>query len=148
MSRLEGLFADYASSHTQRLTKATHFVGIPLIGLCLFGLGSRVTLFVKLGVSFDLGLLLVIVLSTIYLRWHLRLGAGTAVLLLLLWLAGGRVGLPLLWVGLALGTGLQYLGHYAFEGRQPAFHRNLIHTLIGPLWIAAEFFSALGLSRR
>lgn len=146
--RLEELFADYASSHTQPLTKATHFVGIPLIGLCLCGLGAQVPIFVIQGLSIDLGMLFVVVLTTIYLYWHLLLGAGTAVVLFVLWLAGGSVDLAWLWIGLALGVGLQYLGHYAFEGKQPAFHRNLVHTLVGPLWIAAEFFSLLGLYRR
>ena len=42
---------------------------------------------------------------------------------------------------------LQYLGHLAFEGRSPAFHRNAIHTLIGPLWMTASLFQTLGLYR-
>ena len=55
-------------------------------------------------------------------------------------------GIPMI-AGALLGVALQYLGHLAFEGRSPAFHRNAIHTLIGPLWMAASLFETLGLYR-
>ena len=29
----------------------------------------------------------------------------------------------------------QFIGHGVYEKRQPAFFRNLVHLLIGPLWI-------------
>jgi uncharacterized membrane protein YGL010W len=62
-----------------------------------------------------------------------------------LYLLGVITPLPWLFVVLAVGLGLQYLGHYAFEGRSPAFHKNLMHTLIGPLWMVALLFHTLGL---
>ena len=33
---------------------------------------------------------------------------------------------------------LQFIGHYAYEHRSPAFFRNLIHLLVGPLWVIAK----------
>ena len=33
---------------------------------------------------------------------------------------------------------LQFVGHYAFEKNSPAFFRNLVHLLIGPLWVFAR----------
>lgn len=148
MANLKAHFADYAAHHRAPLTKATHAVGIPLIALCLLGLGSKVTLFsLPGGPSLDLGIVLAAALVATYLTWHVGLAVGTAVLLVPLYLAGRAMPLPWLFVGLVLGVGLQYLGHYAFEHNSPAFHRNAMHTLVGPLWMVAELYRSLGLYR-
>jgi uncharacterized membrane protein YGL010W len=34
-----------------------------------------------------------------------------------------------------LGWIFQFIGHSVYEHRQPAFFRNVIHLLVGPLWI-------------
>jgi uncharacterized membrane protein YGL010W len=41
---------------------------------------------------------------------------------------------PAIFVG---GWALQFLGH-KFEGKSPAFLRNLLHFLVGPAWILRE----------
>jgi uncharacterized membrane protein YGL010W len=33
---------------------------------------------------------------------------------------------------------LQFIGHYIYEKRSPAFFQNLTHLLVGPLWILAK----------
>jgi uncharacterized membrane protein YGL010W len=43
-----------------------------------------------------------------------------------------------------IGWILQFIGH-AIEGNQPAFFRNPIYLIIGPLWIARRALSAVGL---
>lgn len=43
-----------------------------------------------------------------------------------------------------VGWILQFVGH-AIEGNQPAFFRNPIYLIIGPLWIARRALAALGL---
>jgi uncharacterized membrane protein YGL010W len=45
-----------------------------------------------------------------------------------------------------VGWVFQFIGH-AIEGNQPAFFRNPIYLLIGPLWIIRRGARALGLSR-
>lgn len=140
---LEEHFADYAAHHADPRNRATHYVGLPLIALCLFGLGAKVRLAEPGGVPVDLGLLLAAALVAVYLAWRWRLALGVAALFVPLYLLGARLPASWLLALLALGVGLQYLGHYAFERRAPAFHRNLAHTLVGPLWMAAGFFRAL-----
>ncbi|HEX4899589.1 MAG TPA: DUF962 domain-containing protein [Pyrinomonadaceae bacterium] len=39
---------------------------------------------------------------------------------------------------------LQFVGH-AIEGNQPAFFRNPVYLLVGPLWLAKRAAAALGL---
>jgi uncharacterized membrane protein YGL010W len=46
-----------------------------------------------------------------------------------------------------VGWILQFVGH-AIEGNQPAFFRNPIYLLIGPLWIARRALSTLGLAAK
>ena len=43
-----------------------------------------------------------------------------------------------LWLNVALfvaGWILQFVGHSVYEKQSPAFFRNFVHLLIGPLWI-------------
>jgi len=42
---------------------------------------------------------------------------------------------------------LQFVGH-AIEGNQPAFFRNPIYLLIGPLWLARRAAAAVGLAKK
>ncbi len=140
---LEEHFADYAAHHADPRNRATHYVGLPLIALCLFGLGAKVRLAEAGAVPVDLGTVLAAALVAVYLAWRWQLALGVAALFAPLYLVGAR--LPVAWLLglLGVGVGLQYLGHYVFEKRAPAFHRNLAHTLVGPLWMAASFFRAL-----
>ena len=45
-----------------------------------------------------------------------------------------------------VGWILQFVGH-AIEGNQPAFFRNPVYLLIGPLWLARRALSAVGLAK-
>jgi len=41
---------------------------------------------------------------------------------------------------LAVGWIFQAIGHTVYEKNSPAFFRNLIHLLIGPIFLLNEFF--------
>ena len=45
-----------------------------------------------------------------------------------------------------MGWTLQFIGH-AIEGNQPAFFRNPVYLLVGPLWLARRAASVVGLLR-
>jgi len=60
------------------------------------------------------------------------------------------ISLPLFIVSCRLALGMfvigwlfQFLGHL-IEGNQPAFFRNPVYLLVGPLWLARRTLSALG----
>ena len=48
--------------------------------------------------------------------------------------------IPVVWavVLFVVGWIFQFIGHYVYEKRAPAFYRNLAHLLVGPLWILAK----------
>ena len=118
--------------------KACHYVGIPLIVLTLFSLLGAVPLFAVGSYTVTLAEVL-LVLATVY---YLTLDRTLAVLMFVAsaaLLVLGRT-LPL---GVALGLFVlgwvfQFVGHYVYEKRSPAFYRNLAHLLVGPLWILAK----------
>lgn len=135
---LKGHFADYAAFHRTPGNQACHSLGIPLIVLSGFGLLSQVTLLRLGGYGVSPAELLLLAACLYYLA----LDAGLA---LLMSLASGvllLVGRQLPWgldLGLfVLGWILQFVGHYAYEKRSPAFFKNLTHLLVGPLWILAK----------
>jgi uncharacterized membrane protein YGL010W len=135
---LQAHFSDYASFHRTPGNQACHFVGIPLIVLSLFALLARLPLF-ELGGFTVTAAELVLVASTAY---YLTLDVALALIMLgtsIVLAAAGRL-MPLsaavsLFV---LGWVFQFVGHYVYEKKSPAFYRNLAHLLVGPLWILAK----------
>jgi uncharacterized membrane protein YGL010W len=71
-----------------------------------------------------------------------------------------NIGIPMIVVSLPLfffswrwalalfvvGWIFQFIGH-AIEGNQPAFFRNPVYLLIGPLWVARRALAAVGLAK-
>ena len=45
---------------------------------------------------------------------------------------------------IVVGFGLQVVGHQVFERRQPALKTILPHLLLGPMFVMAKLFIALG----
>jgi len=48
---------------------------------------------------------------------------------------------------IAIGVASQIIGHRVFEGRQPALVDNPTHLLLGPMFVMAKLFIALGFRR-
>jgi uncharacterized membrane protein YGL010W len=135
---LKAHFADYAAFHGTPGNKACHYVGIPLIVLAVLALLARVPLLAIGGYDVTLAEVALVLVTAYYLTLDAVLAAimfAASVGLLFL-------GRPLpVWVSVALfvvGWIFQFLGHYVYEKRSPAFYRNLVHLLVGPLWIVAK----------
>jgi uncharacterized membrane protein YGL010W len=137
-SALRSHFAEYAAFHGTSGNRACHYVAIPVIVLCIFALLARIPVLPLGGFTVTLAEV-VIVLSTVY---YLTLDGRLALLMLMASLgldALGRFLPPTLAIGLfVLGWVIQYVGHYVYEKKSPAFYRNFVHLLVGPLWILAK----------
>jgi uncharacterized membrane protein YGL010W len=135
---LKGHFADYAAFHRTPGNQLCHYLGIPLIVLTLFALLSQVTL----GTAFGHGVTLAEVLFVLVSVYYLTLDTTLAAFMLVASGALLYLGRQMDWtVALGLfvfGWVLQFVGHYVYEKRSPAFYRNLTHLLVGPLWILAK----------
>ena len=135
---LQAQFADYATFHGTPGNKACHYVAVPLIVLTLFALLAQVELATVGGFTVTLAEA-VIVLVTVY---YLTLDVTLALLMLaasILFAWAGRYIPPMIALALFVAAwGLQFIGHYVYEHRSPAFFRNLTHLLVGPLWVLAK----------
>jgi len=130
MPDVNALFTDYASYHQTKGNKAFHRLGIPLIMLSLIGMLVRL----HLG-PVDAAMLLILAAELYYVAVEWRLAIGMLVVSAIFYFVGAA--LPF-WVNVALfilGWIFQFIGHSVYEHKQPAFFRNFVHLLVGPLWI-------------
>jgi uncharacterized membrane protein YGL010W len=132
---LRSHFADYAEFHRTPGNKLCHYVGIPVIVLSLLSLLARVPLFAVGGFTLTLAEVTLLAATAYYLR----LDAGLAVLMLAVGVAfdaaARRVPFAAALAAFGAGWALQFVGHYVYEKKSPAFFRHMAHLLVGPLWI-------------
>ncbi len=131
MRDIGALFGDYAAYHQTRGNKWFHRFGIPMIMLTLLGMLARV----PIAPHVDAAIVLILIAEVIYLILDWRLAALMLVVSAVFYIAG--TALPL-WINVALfilGWIFQFIGHAVYEKRQPAFLKNALHLLVGPLWI-------------
>lgn len=131
-------FADYASHHQTSGNQACHSVGIPLIVFSLIALLAQVGLASVGGYTITLAHVVIAAATLYYLTLDPLLALGMLAYSVASLVLGG--GLP--WtVSLGLfvfGWILQFVGHSVYEKRSPAFLKNFVHLLVGPLWILAK----------
>ncbi len=149
MRTLVQQLSQYAHYHRDPRNIFSHFAGIPLIVISVFGMLA----FPLFGSGISAALLLLVFSTLYYLVLDLKFGG-----LMLLFsgvcfaLAQQLVhwaGSLWLWASVAvfvLGWALQFVGHY-YEGKKPAFVDDLMGLLIGPLFIVAEWVFMAGFAR-
>ena len=130
MQPITALFADYAAYHQTAGNKTFHRLGIPLIMLSLIGMLARV----HIG-PVDAAMLLIALAEVYYLTIEWRLGLAMLLVSIGFYFLG--LFIPF-WANVALfvlGWIFQFIGHKVYEHKNPAFFRNFVHLLVGPLWI-------------
>lgn len=137
---IKTLFADYAHHHQDPRNRLTHYFGIPLIVLSLFGLLGAIrigpqswewTEYLRL----DGGWLLILLGMPWYVRKDARLSVPFGFAVVGLNFFARIFPVPVLAGIFIFGWALQFAGHILFEKRSPAFIKNLEHLLVGPFWI-------------
>jgi uncharacterized membrane protein YGL010W len=136
--QLQAYFADYAAFHRTAGNQACHYVGIPLIVVSLLSALTAVPLWGGAGVGLTVGEVTLAAVVVYYARLDPRLALLMLGLLAGLDLLGRQVPLRGALALFVVGWLLQFAGHYVYEKKAPAFSRNLVHLLVGPLWIAAK----------
>lgn len=150
MSPSTALLVSYARYHRDPRNIATHYVGIPLIVFAIGVLLGRVQ-FSLLGLPLNAALLVWLLAAFWYLRQGMAVLTTASIALtgLLVMLAHPFVQAPqLLWLGVGLGSftvgwTFQFIGH-VWEGRKPAFIDDIRGLLVGPMFVTAEVWFALG----
>lgn len=135
MQDIHTLFADYAAYHQTAGNKFFHRLGIPMIMLSLIGMLTHVRLIDVATVKIDLAMILIAAAAAYYFVIEWRLAIAMIAVSIAFYFIGAAI--PL-WINVALfvlGWIFQFIGHKVYEHRNPAFFRNFVHLLIGPLWI-------------
>jgi uncharacterized membrane protein YGL010W len=148
MRTLTEHLSQYARYHRDQRNILTHFAGIPLIVISVFGMLSF-----PVSGAVTAAMLLFLFSNFYYFVLDVKFGA------LMLLFSGAcfalsqllvqAFGPQWLWGSVAVfaaGWVLQFIGHY-FEGKKPAFVDDLIGLLIGPLFIVAEWVFLAGFAK-
>jgi uncharacterized membrane protein YGL010W len=135
MPNVDALFADYAAHHQTAGNKLFHRIGIPLIMFTLIGMLTHVTLFDAGTIRIDAAMILIAIASAYYFVVEWRLAVAMIAVSILFYFAGALLPLGIAAILFILGWIFQFIGHKVYEHKNPAFFRNLVHLLIGPLWI-------------
>ena len=134
------LFAEYGAYHQDRRNLICHEIGIPLIVLGIMALLRLAPVWVPwletslAGVAFlALGFYYIFAFGREYRLAVLIAGVGLAVL----YVVSAYITWPFAIGAFVAGWIFQFIGH-AYEGKSPAFLTNLLHLLVGPLWVASH----------
>jgi uncharacterized membrane protein YGL010W len=136
MARLDELLSDYGAHHRTRGNLVCHAIGITLI---LYGVVSFLCL-IRLPVApWTAAEAAIVAIVLFYLRLNAALAATMLAELTLFDLLARavddwRIGAA----AFVLGWIFQAIGHARFEKNKPAFFQNLVHLLVGPLFLWNE----------
>ncbi|MGQ0504018.1 MAG: Mpo1 family 2-hydroxy fatty acid dioxygenase [Myxococcaceae bacterium] len=137
--KLISLFEDYSDGHRHPTNRLTHKIAIPLIVFHIIEMLYWVKLFTLSSPA--LTITLAHVVAVFAMIWYLRMSVKLALVLGV----GFAACFPLGWITprwavvvIALvGWLVQLAGHVVWEKKQPAFLKNLVHALVGPLFFIA-----------
>lgn len=135
MQDIQALFADYAAYHQTAGNKFFHRLGIPMIMFSLIGMLTQVPLLDVATVKIDLAMILIAAAAAYYFVIEWRLAIAMIAVSIAFYFIGATLSV---WINAALfvlGWIFQFIGHKVYEHKNPAFFRNFVHLLIGPLWI-------------
>jgi len=142
-AKLAKYFKDYATHHRTSGNQITHYFGIPFIVISLLGLLSHWVIEPAILPAFSFfqidGGTLVIVLGMLwylYLDWKIAIPFGFVISGL--YFLGRALPVPVNWALFIGGWILQGVGHAVYEKKSPAFVTNIMHGLVGPIWVFAK----------
>lgn len=136
--RLRALVAEYNDSHRTPANRVLHLYGIPALATAALGLLGRAAVRVETGAGSVTGNAAWPALATAagwYVWADRRTGPRVLALLAACYAAGRRVPTRGL-IGLgASGVAAHLAGHFAFEGKPPAFFSDPMSVFKGPAWL-------------
>lgn len=154
MRTIESLLDEYGESHQNPVNKAIHWVAVPTIVWTVVALlwsipfpwGAGLP-----GIPLNWATLVLLLAQVYWFRLSWSLGAGLLIynlfMIQLTVLVAQVTEHPLWQVALAvfvIAWILQFIGH-AIEGKRPSFFKDLQFLLIGPAWLLAFIYRALGI---
>jgi uncharacterized membrane protein YGL010W len=154
MKTVEEQLSNYKSVHFNKLNIKTHFVGVPLIVWAITVLLSLHTFTIELAgktISYTPAIIFLTIAMLYYLKLHIKLALGMLLYIVVnIYLASLVSNMQsALWIGIiafVAGWIIQVIGHI-YEKAKPAFFDDIMGLAIGPLFLMAEVYFALGLEK-
>lgn len=131
MRDIRSLFADYAAYHQTKGNKWFHRFGIPLIMMSLIGMLVRVPVWGPVTAA----VILIAIAEVVYFMLEWRLAIMMLIVSAIFYAIGAALPLTINVALFILGWIFQFIGHSVYEHKSPAFLKNVLHLLVGPLWI-------------
>jgi uncharacterized membrane protein YGL010W len=125
------MLAEYGTYHRDRRNRMLHEIGIPLIVLAIIALLRLI----HVG-PIDVAALAIVATCAYYLTLDVPSAIAAIIAYAVLYAIAAAIPWWLALLIFVAGWIFQFVGH-VYEGRKPAFLTNLLHLLVGPLWIAA-----------
>lgn len=135
---LKAHFADYSAYHATPGNQACHYLAVPVIVLTVLALLAQVPLVAVGGVTLTLAEVALVATVAWYLTLDRPLALGMLVFSAACVVAGRFMPAWLSITLFLLSWVVQFIGHYAYEKKSPAFFKNATHLLVGPLWVLAK----------
>ena len=145
---------EYGSYHLNKINKIIHWICIPLIIFSLFGLLSTIEFdFTINEKKYKINILVIFI--TLTLGYYLRLSRNLAIGMLVISIflkesidiiaLNTKIETLYLYLGIFIIAWIgQFIGH-KFEGKKPAFLKDLQFLLIGPLWLLSYIYNKLNI---
>jgi uncharacterized membrane protein YGL010W len=132
------LFEDYGVYHRDRRNLVCHEIGIPLIVLGIIALLRLVWIPPLSTTVAGVALVALIIYYCIAFGRIQRNAVFAAFVgLMVFYFVAAFIPWPVAIGVFVAGWIFQFVGH-AYEGKSPAFLTNLLHLLVGPLWVASH----------
>lgn len=155
MQAIESLLSEYGESHQSPWNKLIHWICVPAIVWTVVALLWSIPFPAALQndvVPVNWAVVALVLAQVYYFRLSFRLGTGLLLYnVLMLWLTAlveAASPWPLWQVALAVFVIAwigQFIGHL-IEGKRPSFFKDVQFLLIGPAWLMAFVYRALGIS--
>lgn len=155
MKSVEEQLSNYKSVHLNKNNIKSHFIGIPLIvwaAIVLLSLHTFTVEFLEKSLHYTPANILLIVSLLYYFILHFKLALGMLLYVALnLYIASLVVPMEnALWIAISvfiIGWVIQFIGHI-YEKAKPAFFEDIMGLIIGPFFLMAETYFALGLEKQ
>ena len=154
MRSIQSLLDEYGESHQNPVNKLIHWIAVPAIVWTIVALLWSIPFpfTVKLpGIPVNWATIMLLLAQIYWFRLSFTLGLGlllyNVIMIQLTILVPAISSWPLWQLALAvfvIAWILQFIGH-AVEGKRPSFFKDLQFLMIGPAWLMAFIYRALGL---
>lgn len=137
--KIDLILGDYALYHRTKGNIVCHFIGITLIVYGILALLLLIPVVQAFGIQWTATEIVIVACTLYYMTLDVKLAVAMfAEVAVFDWIARG-IASPLFALGLfILGWIFQAIGHAVFEKNSPAFFKNLVHLLVGPIFLWNE----------